>query len=241
MRMSKVFSTAFYAGMVLGLAAVSAPAATMTWSSVVSVTGNPTDVDTTGLFFDSAASTTNSVGGDLVVNGVDFHRPIARVGDNNTFFSSGITIQSDDPPLDGFGGGATFGGDYGTLLSYGQYHHNRGDAITITGLALATDYEVQIWTPYWTEPDPTVYTAGNSSASVYTGVTPSRGSGEAQYVIGTFTADATSEVINYDPGAGSPNNYAFISAIQVRALPVPEPTSIALLVLGALMMLRLRR
>jgi len=70
----------------------------------------------------------------------------------------------------------------------------------------------------------------NTSAALAYG---SGTSGPGQFIIGTFVADSTgSETLTLSPGAAIPS--AQINLFQVRDLtPAPEPSTLALLTVGA--------
>ena len=76
------------------------------------------------------------------------------------------------------------------------------------------------WTPGWNAQFQTQFSTGNTSGTMTTGF----GGSPAEYVIGTFTADASSQTVNYhsDP---SLDHYGLVAAVQFRS--VPEPASYA--------------
>jgi hypothetical protein len=218
------------AAMVLGLAvAETARAAAVTWGlpTAVSNTGNEAidelDVDTRGAFVDSASF---QPGFDPVVNGVTFHQ----------YGTSSITIATDGAP-DNLGAGTadTYNTD---LLGWGGYVNYPGGGplrpIVIGGLTSGLSYEVQLWTPYWAPPDyPTTFSDGTNSVDM--GNTYS----VPTFVIGTFTADDTSQTLYYTDTPVAPPYAGLISAIQVRA--IPEPASLGMLAVGGLGLLGRRR
>jgi hypothetical protein len=208
-------------------ASAQANAATITWNAIQTVTGNASDVVTTGTFVDSATihATTN-----VTLNGVTFKR-YDNVTQDGTFIGSNITYSgmvNDDTRTHGVPSG--FDADYQTLLGSGGYS---GGSITITlgGLTDGQDYLVQVWQPYWDLNWMTGYDAGNDSGLLDTG---EDGTTVSQYVVGTFTAVGTTQTIQ----TNGPS-FNVVGFMQVRA--IPEPSSALLGGLGLLALLRRRR
>jgi hypothetical protein len=213
-------------------ASVQANAATITWNAIQTATGNASDVITTGTFFDSAAVYT---GANLSLNGVTFKRNLG----GDTFDGSNITFTNrasgpsdqpaDNPPT-------SWDDNYETLASWGLYQSapNGGVTINLGSLMSGQEYLVQIWTGYWDGANwRTEFIAGNSSGLLNLGSTTVFNT-TSQYVVGTFTADATTQTIQ----ATGPD-YGIPSFMQVRA--IPEPASALLGLLGLLGLLRRRR
>ena len=117
--------------------------------------------------------------------------------------------------------------DLGKLLGCGFYD-NGGVApttITLKGLTVGYGYDVQVLqggggsqrgesisgSSYWTYSNDIV-------------------------LLGTFTADATSQVLALTPGStlGDANASAQLSGLQLRMTSAPEPSSIVLSIIGAL-------
>ena len=128
---------------------------------------------------------------------------------------------------------------YSDLLakSYFEPSGNNGavntGTITIGGLKIGHVYDVELWSPYWNNNFNGTF-GGNLMNVGFDSVTP-------QYIVGTFTADATSQVIGIGPGQAG---FAFLpGALEIR--DVPEPSSIVVLcglgALGLLLFARRRR
>jgi hypothetical protein len=179
-------------------------ASTITWGTAQNISSD-SDVVTTGTLFASA-------GASVTVNGVVF-------GDEGNRLSFDLQYT-----FGGFGAGG-LSGDYATLLCNAM--HSGFDtvaSVTMTDLVVGQQYLVQVW--------------GNDSRSFGIGRfetldgtclldynTTDTVGGLGQYAIGTFTADATTQII-----ALNANESAQVNAIQVRS--VPEPASLVLLATG---------
>jgi hypothetical protein len=128
--------------------------------------------------------------------------------------------------------------NYQTLASWGIYQSTGSGGVTITlnNLDFNQQYLVQIWTPFWDGANwRTQFVAGNSSGLLDLGH-PDGITRMSQYVVGNFTADATTQTIQ---ATGELAGYGIPSFIQVRA--IPEPSSALLGGLGLLALLRRRR
>ena len=193
----------------------------ITWQTPVNVTiTDPTQVITSGPL--AALVAAGAQEGPLTVNGVAFPvwgSPGTNISVTNFTGATGL----------GYG---PRNSSYSDLLGGGDYTASGNTAnIIISNLVPTVHYEVQIFTPYWDANYQSQYSDGTNS--VLMGNTLS----QPTYVIGTFTATATTETIFATAAPGS--NYGITTAVQVLALP--EPASGALLGLGALFALRRRR
>ncbi|MFM7244595.1 MAG: PEP-CTERM sorting domain-containing protein [Planctomycetaceae bacterium] len=110
---------------------------------------------------------------------------------------------------------------------------------TLGGLTAGQQYRIQWWTS-----DPansqgvlnetfatTTATSGTSSVTLDSNSTNANG-GLGQYVIGTFTADATSQT--FDLNSPSGNTSPLIDGFQLRTVAVPEPSTWVLAATAAL-------
>ncbi len=219
-------------------------AATITWGTIQDATGNASDIVKTGTYVDSATSNMNNV----TVSDILFNRS------NTTNFESGGTLYFDNSditfgnveaePTDAYGHSVlptpTWDIGYKDLLRYGV-HTNTGSkgAITINlgDLINGNDYIVQLWTPYWDtnnwKTEFKDFPNGNSSGFLNTGYSDTR---SAQFVVGTFTADATTQIIYVYGNTGHATPHAVPTGLQLRttSTPVPVPSTISLLGLGIL-------
>lgn len=212
-------------------------AATIAWNSIQNATGNASDVVTTGTFFDSAAAYTSA---NVDLNGVTFRRNAGGINSDN-FVGSSITWTNRGTVSANFSNApVSWDDNYETLASWGIYSAGTaasgGVTINLSGLVSGQQYLVQMWTPYWHFNYETQFIAGNSSGLLDLGnVADSRSS---QYVVGTFTADDTTQMIRATGDAGA-GGHGIPSFMQVRA--IPEPSAALLGGLGMLALLRRRR
>ncbi len=128
-------------------------------------------------------------------------------------------------------------GDANLDLLYLQanYNYENTNPVTLTGLTIGVEYELQ---SFYGNNRPGIIPTMN----VGDGITvQKRSSGSVEngaWIIGTFTADATTQDFHSGIGSGRSN---FMSGYQLRDIsPVPEPSSTALIGLGALALI-LRR
>jgi hypothetical protein len=225
---------------VIGLVAQTASAATITWGTVQNITG-VSDVlkDGTGVV------AVNCGGATTTVNGVSF-TGAAKASNSPTgvtgTFSSGGNYNSTNSGLY-----SALPTEYQNLVKGSWYQWSTTAAnpyasFTVSGLTSGTQYAIQIWLNDSRTDSNNYYTRTSTlsgisaadttdtvmlKASLYSSTSTTTNLG--QYVIGTFTADATGSETIYVTGAGvSPS--AQINAFQVRA--VPEPSTILLLASG---------
>ena len=203
----------------------STQAASITWGTATNISGD-SDVSVLGTYQDSATFWNVE---DLTVNGVNFRHYNAYSSPSangiNTydlkFAGSSIVVGYDIGP-DWTNGPQ--GTNYDKVLAKSFYEPGNGagrtsGTITLGGLTVGNDYQVQVWSPYWN--NTFGFVIDNSVTLQVSATTP-------QYVLGTFTADATSQVIGFDKGT---QGYSFLpAAISLRDVsPVPEPATLVLL------------
>jgi hypothetical protein len=229
------------------LAAGAAQAATITWSDAVTMSTS-NDVSTTGTTL--YAYSLNGSGGTKTLTGVDFE--VAAEGaagvfgnltssvdlnQNATTFSSGTTPW------------ASLTADYQAVVKGGVYLGTDDTTWTLDGLTSGKEYQVQIWiTDPRTAIDRTAYFYGegnntSTTAKILDFNVGNAAGGLGQYIIGTFTASGTSQSFLVEGGTGAGgvagDGGIQLNALQVRA--IPEPATIGMLGLGALITLLIRR
>ncbi len=241
-----VLSRRFVAAAVVLFAAVCgslASAALITWDAAASNVDYfaPTQVSTNNRLVDSF---TFKPGTDITVNGVTFKHYTGSAGSVASFAGSGITVDLGTGPDQYPGSSNSMGSevtDYATLVKYAGAVANPVNAvIRLTGLKPGNHYEIQLWVAPWDNPNLVVF---SSSADFTTGVSPDLRSTAtvydnkfvSQYIIGTFTADSSTQNIYFQPLT---TGWALPAAGQLR---VPEPASFTLLGLAGLLALRRRR
>lgn len=99
-------------------------------------------------------------------------------------------------------------------------------ALTMSGLTSGHQYKFQ-WFASQSGPGTLLHaSSAGSSVTLSDNVTNTEG-GLGQYAIGTFTADAASQVVAFS-SVGSGNQFALVNGFQLRDIgPVPEPTGVA--------------
>jgi MYXO-CTERM domain-containing protein len=226
---------------VASVAACIAPAAqgaAITWGTPTNDTGNSSDIINSGTFIDSAFIGNSSV----TANGVTFNGLNSSVDGGGAItgavatFDSGSNIRVNNlqyqctscfPGPDGFFSDS----NYQALTGQMAFSTDAEPAIVIGGLTVGDDYQVQIFTSYWNNNFSTAYSVNSdgSDGSGYLNLGDS--DSPAQYVTGTFTADATSQTIY---AVGNVSDIDTFDAIQVRSAvsSTPEPAPLALLTLG---------
>ena len=218
---------------------ISANAAVVAWQAVVAITGD-TNVATTGTLVGAFIPGANAL--STTVNGVAFSPVfVANNWDNTTTTSlsfGSVATLAGTPGLCGFnryetGTPSGLSADYTKVFSggVGPATNTANFYLTLNNLTIGQDYLFQSWAnesrgayQYRTQ---TITGNGSQSGVLDYNVSGVDG-GAGCFVIGTFTADATTQVMLY-----SADEYAQINAFQVRNITaVPEPSSLALAGLG---------
>lgn len=200
-------------------------AASVIWNSVQTPTAD-TDVATTGTYVGSYVSTPAA---GVVLNGVTF---------TNTF-TGGITVGDNGwgyATWPNYAGAAPLSTNYKLLLNGAS---EQITTLTLSNLTINQQYLIQIWTADYRggiDDRQQTITAGSGTSGILkwgNNATPG-----GSFVIGTFTADNTTQAFNFVP-ANPPAGSTTINAMQLRA--VPEPSAALLGGLGMLALLRRRR
>lgn len=209
-------------GVALALVATGhlAHAANVIWNTVQTPAAD-TDVSTTGTYVGSYVSTPAA---GVVLNGVTF---------TNTF-TGGITVGDNGwgyATWPNYAASAPLSAIYKTLLN------GASEAITtliLSNLTIDQQYLIQIWAADYRggidDRQQTITGGSGTSGILKWGNNATPG---GSFVIGTFTADNTTQSFNFFP-ANLPAGYTTINAMQLRAIPEPSAT-----LLGGLGMLAL--
>ncbi len=227
-----------------------AQGAVITWGTAQNITGD-SDVLTQGTAV-LAENFGNATNATTTVNGVTFTKaPAFTTGASGSnplgpvYFNSGGASAYDSFGDNYYTNFNALSPAYKTLLVGGLYSlGGTGFSVSsLQNLTLGQKYAVQIFVQDVRGFGQTVnaYDGANRTGNSVTLLTGTNivgnyaaANGLGQYVIGTFTADATSQYLTFN-GNGSVNGY------QVRTAPVPEPASLALFTGVAGMVLIRRR
>ncbi len=216
---------------VIGLACLtSSHAATVIWGAAQGITGD-SDVATNGTF-DRAY-----IFGDIswTVNGVPFDPFTGNVAGDTMSFPNQDGAFGDGGPGTQYGDLSTA---YRNLLYYGAWASpSTTESFTLNNLTIGYSYQVQIFAN-------DSRTAGFGRSMALTGSstvldynTTEAVGGVGQFAIGTFTANSTSQVL----GFSSPTDTPQLNGLSLRVTAVPEPSTWAMLSLGLMSILALRR
>ena len=237
MNFSKAIRCGALALLLLGTHAFGAP---IVWDTPVNVdVSSPSQVSTLGTLIGAESVNAGYLGGPDIT--IDTGSGLVTFTNSNkiAFFTNGVQNN-----------GVLTGPNYQDILYSGSYvantsAANAGNGISLTGLVVWHSYLIQLWTPYWTANFNTRLSYNIPSSATNAHATPESpslvlgvGGVPPQYILGTFTADASSQTVYYY----GDNGYGVFGAIQVRQTALPEPTTISLLALGALaLIIRCRR
>ncbi len=174
--------------------------AVIAWGAPTAV-ATPADIVTTGTFH-AAGSGFNA---DRTVGGVTFQTAPTlityggnRIGYTPGTFSSGTAAYND-------------------IMNRGYFTAVGGSAnVTLGGLTIGDQYRVQVWIPAW-DANFATRLSGTSSVDMGNSIT------FPTYVIGTFTAAATSEFFSYQGYGGATRGLVgAVSVYNVSAIPEPS-------------------
>jgi hypothetical protein len=235
-----IFAAVTVTALALSLAGQPAKASVINWGSATTISGT-SDVDTTGTLFASANFGSSS---GETVNGVFFNAfPVSgtstTVGNITLTSSGGLSGFTYSPPATTTAPYGSLPIEYKNILSPFAYTDTLPQQATVSGLTIGETYAIQFWVQ-----DPRAafgartVTVGTQTLDVNT--TDTEG-GLGQWVLGQFTADATTQSFSVGPGPGGPTPATYANAMQVRL--VPEPTQmVSVAAIGsALGMWRMRK
>lgn len=227
--------------------ASAAGAATISWGPATTIVGD-SDVSTlqTPVYAYRFASDTANT--SAVVNGVTFNA--FQIPFNSGPLTQGnVSVRETNGPSWGLGFGQGFAAPYTslsagyqTLLSeFASSGVQEAIEVTMGGLTVGQTYQVQAWSNT-SRDGATLVTSLDGTRLLDANTTDLEG-GLGQYAIGTFVADATSQIFTNSAVEGrivGPfGTIPALNAFQLRA--VPEPTSMLVLGAAGAMLARRRR
>ena len=229
MRSKSALGLAVSLATAIAILAGTANAATVTWGSVETITGG-SNIQSAGVTDLAGANFGRTTGTTTIVNNgsVDIEFKSLNSGQNVTL-SNGVNVAAASAwgNWGGNGGISGVGGTFETVLDYNlgiEEGNPLSATITLSGLTNGTQYQIQFFAD--STGSNTQKISGSDSMNSLTG----------KFVTGTFTADATSQVLTV---TYTDNNFAVANALTIGV--IPEPATLGLLALGGLAMLKRKR
>ena len=220
----------FLAVAMVGLMAATSQAAVVTWGAPQNISGD-TDVSTTGALVGAFNIGVSGVA-NTTVNGVTFNG-LALSGNNvtsgnfnlaiATSFAGNNFVDSGNAPF------SSLSAAYQSLLGTEAGDFTTPITLTMSGLSPGSSYQFQWWKNVSNgfQAHTTTATAGNT-VGLLSNTSGGADGGIGQFAIGNFVADGSGMQTIIFEG----NLQDTINGFQLRA--VPEPTALALAVLGLL-------
>jgi hypothetical protein len=206
-----------------------ANAATVTWGSVQGITA-ASNIISTGVTSLAGADFGRTTGTTTVVNNGDVNIEFKSLqSGQSAALSNGITVAAASAweNWGANGGISALPAPFGTILDYNLGIEGATSAtITLSGLVEGTQYQIQFFADS---------TGSNSQTISATNVSGTMNSLTGQFVVGTFTADATSQVLTVTRST----DFGVANALTIGV--IPEPSAALLGGLGLLGLLRRRR
>jgi hypothetical protein len=208
-----------------------AQAAMVTWDLAQTITG-ASDIQSTGVTDLAGANFGRITGTTTIVNNgsVDIEFKSLRSGQNVTL-SNGVNVAAADTWGNwGFNGAiSSVGGTFETVLDWnlGDEDAPLSSTLTLSNLGIGTQYQIQFFAAATASRLETISGSGNLNTRI--------GGKEGQFVVGTFTADATSQLLT----VSGPVEFVVANALTIGV--IPEPATLGLLALGGLAVIRRRK
>jgi hypothetical protein len=211
--------------------------ASITWGSAQNITGD-SDVSTLGSLLYAYNAGANGVTA-TTVNGVTFSPYVFPTNGSNTTTTGDVAFSESPSVLWGYNNlgsvsvpFSNLSANYQTLLSSaGSAGADNTLSANFSGLTIGNDYLLQWWSndssnsPMFGSTQATDVNPFPSTVTLNTNTANSAGA-TGQYVIGTFTANSDTMLVDFD-GIGG---YPLINAFQIRdvtSAAVPEPGQVA--------------
>jgi hypothetical protein len=217
----------------------------ITWSTPTEAV-NEEDIDTTGTLVHagywgddngtlSITNTTETISFDY--RGNEGNQDGSDSG-SLAFMNTGFALDLNNPPnTDFFISTGTVGdADFDTMMS-GSAVDGVGQTLLLSGLTIGNSYQVQLFA---SDDRPVTGARTQRYGDGLGNFSDTFAQNTSSYVIGTFTADASGTQSILIEGVSNPGRQ-LLSGYVLRATAVPEPSSAALLGLGALTLALRRR
>jgi hypothetical protein len=115
------------------------------------------------------------------------------------------------------------------LLSAASPASTQTLTLTLTGLTVGRRYELEWWSDVSEHGFSVMTTATATNSVTLNSNTTNADGGLGQFAVGSFTADATTEIVTFNGLAGE---NGLVDGAQLRDITVPEPASLPLLAMG---------
>ena len=200
MKPSNKLLIAGLAGFVLPMMTHAAP---VTWGPATAIAAS-TDIQSTGVMnlegadfglTNGTTTTVNNGSVNVAFKSLLFTQSVA--------LSNGITVTPTNFSFNNAAGNGTIGGNYGAILGRHSGVFNNGGTIDLSGLTIGTEYQIQVFC--MGGDTATVTISGSPGLAVGGGNSPANNNGFGKYVVGSFTADATSQVLTITANTGEPS------------------------------------
>lgn len=196
---NKLLFAGFF-GIAVPMAAHAAP---ITWGISTSIAAS-TDIQSTGVTGLEGADFGLTIGTTTTVNNgsvdIDFKSLLFT---QSVTLTNGITVDPNNFGFDNSAGNGTIGGNYGAILGRHSGVFNNGGTIELSGLTIGTQYQIQVFC--MGGDTATVTVSGSPGLAVGGGNNAGSTAGFGKCVVGTFTADATNQVLAITANTGEPS------------------------------------
>ena len=211
---------------------ITTPTQSISWGPATGITGDA-NLYTLGTYFD-ALMPNSSISSVVTADGINFN--LAASEGSNTFGDSKISYSGSGLQnfawVNSFPASASASSAFASLMDDGGIFQNGGTGtgtITLSGLSSGHSYLVQVFN-YAPDGDPGLTTLSGTNSVTLSNLPGAAGVNTyGEFANGTFTANSTSEIFDWN---GDGSSYTVIGSISVRdvsAVAVIEPTNVAYL------------